>query len=218
MSAIVHRIALVIVLLSVVTGSAEAQRPPKKRAAAKTKWIVVQNGDEISTADASSLKQLQKQADQDYKDAVRSWTEAKKAAKKAKERFTDKKPVKQKVKKLGGPYRSEAEAEQALRKFRAARSKASARRSGGSSKGAWTVVEVDGDRRVIEKKALAALKKQLAADHRAAVKEWTAAKAAARKSKEKFDRKKPAAPKVKPLGKSFASEEAAREWAASAKK
>lgn len=59
------------------------------------------------------------------------------------------------------------------------------------------VVQVDGEYQVIDKKAVPAFKKQLAAEHKDAVKAHKQAKSEAKKNKEKFDVPAPKAKKLK---------------------
>lgn len=77
----------------------------------------------------------------------------------------------------------------------------------------WTVVKVGDKHRALLASDLGKLKKEIATENKAALAEWTKARAAARKNKEKFSDPRPKAVTVKTTGLKLASKEEAEERA-----
>jgi hypothetical protein len=78
----------------------------------------------------------------------------------------------------------------------------------------WTVVKVGDKHRAVLASELGALRKEIASENRSVLAEWTKARAAARKKKEKFTDPRPKSLAVKTTGLKLASKEEAEERAA----
>lgn len=117
-------IRMLFVLSAIVAFSfapiAQAQKsPPKKKPVAV---VVIDVDGEMSIVNKKELKSHKKGLEAQHKDAIKNWNFAKKEAKKAKSKFTDPKPKKQKMKSLGN-FKSEKSAREFMKKESAKRAK-----------------------------------------------------------------------------------------------
>lgn len=183
-------------------GDRKADRPKKQK---KEKYAVVHIGERVQVMLQSEVVPARKQVDQDYREAVQSWQQAKRDAKKSKEKFTDKKPVPTVFKIVASNLASEEAAEAKRKKYEAALSSKGTKKSG-----KFAVVAINGEYRVLPAKEVAKVKRDVAAEHRAAMKEYSAAKAAAKKAGEEFTEPRPVKGVVKVISAKFATADLAQ--------
>ena len=74
----------------------------------------------------------------------------------------------------------------------------------------WSVIEVGADAKILDTKEVKPLKKELAANYKQELANWTAEKKAAKKEKRKFETPKPTETKLKLLKGGFKKEEDAK--------
>lgn len=111
---------LLIAVLTLASPYLAAQKNPPK--AKKDAHIVMEVDGSIRVISQDSAADFKKTLKQNYKDAVTSYNEAKKQAKKEKRKFTDPKPKKPKTKNHG-TFKSKALADEFVTKLEAKREK-----------------------------------------------------------------------------------------------
>lgn len=168
---------------------------------AKQKWAVAQVDDELRVLPSAEIGPLKKQLDADWKAAVKEYEGQRKFAAKNNQEFTAEKPARPKLKVIKNGLATRDAAEAALAAWQAK-----------SSKTSYAVVRVGDEHRVVEASLVKGLKKEVALLDKQALKDYEAAKKAAKKAKQPFDEKKPTKTTVKVL-KKFPSKEAAQEYA-----
>lgn len=89
----------------------------KDKKAPTTRYAVVKVGTSYQVKPATAVKELRKQLDAEYKQALKAWQEAKKAAAKNKEKFSDPRPRKQRAKVLSDSFKSAADAQEYIAKL-----------------------------------------------------------------------------------------------------
>jgi hypothetical protein len=213
-------LALLVLLLG--AGLADAQRGKggtgnNKKSASRSKkaetYAVVKVGDTYQAVAKSELKSFKKSVSERYREELKAYNAAKKAAAKAKEKFNQPKPKAPKVSVVKKGLKSETDARAlAERLTERQRNRASATKDKAARPKAesWVVADVDGSLRVMRKSEMLDAKKKADAAYRTAMKEWNAAKKAAAKKKTRFNEPRPRKSIVKPVGGSFKTEEAAR--------
>lgn len=181
----------------------KSDRPSKKNDK-KTKkerpavYAVVKIGETLRVVPKSELKALKKKVDQDNKQARKDWQEAKKAAKKAKQKFDAKPPKKVGMKVIRAGFKSE----DAANAFKASKE------SGGGSKSAtraerFVVVDAGGEAKVITQAEFADSRKKADAEHKTALAAWSKAKREAAKAKQAFTEPRPKRVDMKKLAGPF---------------
>ena len=164
------------------------------------------NGD-FRVIPAPEAKDLKKQLDAEWKEASKRYAADRKAAAKNKQEFTAEKPARPKVKVIKSGFPNKEAAEAARDKMRG-KAKPKAAKSPKGSKTSFVVVLVGDQHRVLEASKLKQLKADTALLDKQALKDFEAAKKAAKKAKEPFDQKKPKKKTIKVV-KKFSSEEEA---------
>lgn len=91
---------------------------PKPPQAKPTIYSVVKVGEEVKVVEKSTVSELKKQLASDYKEAVATWTKAKKDAAKAGETFDEPKPSKPAFKVLAATVKTLEQAEAIAAKAR----------------------------------------------------------------------------------------------------
>jgi hypothetical protein len=191
------------VLLSLAAFALCLAPGPEVRAAAapapqvKERYAVVQIDSEVKVIKSSELMSLKQKILAEYKEALKAYSRARRDALKAKQRFTEPKPVQKKLKVISGSVASEAEANKI-------REKTLARVNG------YMVVQFGKTLRLTRELEFAELTKQIEAQYREELQRYEEARKEARKSRKSFKEKKPTklAPKV--LASKLASESEAR--------
>jgi len=124
------RLLTVVVTTAAVlwTGQVEAARrttrkPDEKTGTVKkTRYLVVQIKDmtgnvSFEVIPSNSFRNREKQQREEYKSSVKQWTQAKAKARKAKEEFTDKKPLQPSMRKIGSTMRDAEQAKAVAQKY-----------------------------------------------------------------------------------------------------
>lgn len=169
---------------------------PENKDGAKDPFCVVQVNLDFEIVRKSELSSFRKKLAAEHKEALKDWEQAKKAARKAKEKFSQPKPRPAKVKVISSSLLTMEDAVKL-------RDKTFARIDG------YLVVDTGADLRVLRKSQLASLKKELEAEYQEAVRSYNDARNDARKGKRRFTEKKPMKPTVKVLVTGLPSEEVA---------
>lgn len=197
-------------------GAGNERKTPAKTTKSET-FAVVKVGEAYEVVPTSELNAFKKKISERHREELKAHAAAKKAAAKSKEPFNEPKPKAPRVSVVKKGIKTESEArtvaqrlaERQRNKAGGAEKDKSASPKGGDG---WVVVEVDGTPQVMSKSDLAEAKKKADAAYRDAMKEWTEAKKEAAKNKSAFDRPRPQKSDIKPVGKTFKTEDAAREY------
>jgi hypothetical protein len=105
-------------LLCAGNSAALAQRPKAEKVEL---YVVVDIDGELSVMTKTEQVELSKKAVADFKESMKAYAEARKEAAKNKEQFDEPKPVMQKVKAMGRPYKTQELAEAQMEKLLEAR-------------------------------------------------------------------------------------------------
>ncbi len=165
--------------------------------ALKAPYCVVQLDKDVKVVKNSELDALKKKLETDYRAALKEYTKAKAAARKAKEKFDASKPRRTKTRVVSSSQKSLAEATKL-------RDETFCRIDG------YMVVQVGEVLHVTRKSELAKLKISVAADYKKARQAYDDAKKAARKNRRKLTKEKPKREVVKILASKIATRDAAR--------
>lgn len=107
-------LALAACLASACSSLAVAQRAKKER---PTPYVIMQMNNEFIVLKATDAKPREIQLQTEYNEAVKAHKLAEKEAKKNKEKFTQKPPVRPSIRYVGKQYKTEEEAQEAREKF-----------------------------------------------------------------------------------------------------
>jgi len=191
--------------------SPQKKPAPVKKGSKGDTYSVIQVGDEVRVVKSSEVLEVRKDLAREYSEALRSYSEAQKEARKAKQKFTTPKPKRKNFRLIKSSLATEAMAEAYKEKYANKSSRKPERTPRG--KQAYKVIQVDGGKyQAISFGALSELQKSSGAKYRDELIEYQKAKRAAAAKREKFSQPMPKKPSIKVLPKSFESEESAKSF------
>ncbi len=179
------------------------QKEKKEKKQATNSISIVQVGETVRLVPDKEMAALRKEIANQHKEEIKEWTEEKKAAKKAKERFDAPKPKAPPIKVLKAGIRNEETAEALRVKFEAniAQKKEKTIR--------YVVASSNGTLSVMTSTAADEAKKKIEAEYRTTLKEYALAKQTASKDRKPFDLPKPQKPTFRIMSGKFATEQEA---------
>ena len=134
-----RRLLSIVMSLALIVGPVAAgpagyrQDKPEKRATKEKPsiYIIVQLNEEYQVIRKDELKNFNKSQMEQHKSAEKAYAEAKKEAKKTKQKFDQPKPVRPIIKTISGQYTSKEKADEQANKLREEAEKAKAKSSKG---------------------------------------------------------------------------------------
>lgn len=187
---------LVLGLMTNLSASPETEPDLEKLKTLKAEPLsVIHVGDEVKIVRKSELLGLRKEIEAKYRAAVKEYTVAKAEARKAKRKFANRKPVKERLTILAGSVKTTEQAEKLRDK----------------ALNDYVVIKSQDKLQVIRKIEFASFKAKTESDYRAALAKYNEAKKAARKNKQSFREPAPVRLKIRVLASRLTSEDAALE-------